>query len=307
MSRGSSSISLLTPRLGLRLRSKAKATPSASATSAPTPVAGFTRISSRDAMPAKDVAGSPQARSAASVHLRPAPSVEEMNRRAAAMVRLLRSGPDALLRHSNRSSTGRRPSSFRSEAAACVPDAAAASSTATASQTVLDTSRAPSPAFRFVIDQLPLPSATTSQRTACLSLSPKAGHTVSGSETACAGDRRCTASLSPTRIHAAAAATAFPVRPMSAGASPLAAVTPANSGPIVCAVCLCDFTPGDRVARLPCSPLHVFHQACVLPWLSLRNRCPMCSKNIDASNEAETNNIVEPVLAPAVVAPELPA
>lgn len=56
-----------------------------------------------------------------------------------------------------------------------------------------------------------------------------------------------------------------------------------------CAVCLVDFAVGDKVASLPCSRLHVFHTACIVPWLSMHARCPLCAKPLPGSDaEAST-------------------
>lgn len=41
-----------------------------------------------------------------------------------------------------------------------------------------------------------------------------------------------------------------------------------------CAVCLDDFTEGSWLRELPCS--HMFHRACIDPWLVSHGRCPLC-------------------------------
>jgi len=48
-----------------------------------------------------------------------------------------------------------------------------------------------------------------------------------------------------------------------------------------CPVCLADFVAGETVAALPCSPAHVFHQHCIIPWLKVEKRCPLCTADID--------------------------
>lgn len=41
-----------------------------------------------------------------------------------------------------------------------------------------------------------------------------------------------------------------------------------------CPICSEDFAVDDCETRLPCS--HIFHRACVLPWLEMKQNCPIC-------------------------------
>ena len=41
-----------------------------------------------------------------------------------------------------------------------------------------------------------------------------------------------------------------------------------------CPVCSEDFVPDGKATQLPCS--HLFHEACVLPWLDAKRTCPIC-------------------------------
>ncbi|XP_069815053.1 E3 ubiquitin-protein ligase RNF181 [Dendropsophus ebraccatus] len=41
-----------------------------------------------------------------------------------------------------------------------------------------------------------------------------------------------------------------------------------------CPVCLLEFEEDETVRKLPCE--HLFHAACILPWLGKTNSCPLC-------------------------------
>jgi hypothetical protein len=34
-----------------------------------------------------------------------------------------------------------------------------------------------------------------------------------------------------------------------------------------CSICLMNFTEQDQIVQLKCSPLHVFHEACLSEWV----------------------------------------
>ncbi|KAG6716477.1 hypothetical protein I3842_04G050900 [Carya illinoinensis] len=43
---------------------------------------------------------------------------------------------------------------------------------------------------------------------------------------------------------------------------------------VVCAICKDSIVVKEKVRRLPCS--HYYHGDCIVPWLSIRNTCPVC-------------------------------
>ncbi|CAI9109938.1 OLC1v1009880C1 [Oldenlandia corymbosa var. corymbosa] len=60
---------------------------------------------------------------------------------------------------------------------------------------------------------------------------------------------------------------------------------------VVCAVCKDDIPVGLNVTKLPCS--HHYHKDCILPWLAIRNTCPLCRFELltdDADYERRKNS-----------------
>lgn len=49
-----------------------------------------------------------------------------------------------------------------------------------------------------------------------------------------------------------------------------------------CSVCKDGVVAGERVKMMPCS--HRYHEDCILPWLEVRNSCPLCRFELPTDN-----------------------
>lgn len=64
----------------------------------------------------------------------------------------------------------------------------------------------------------------------------------------------------------------------------------------VCAICKDDLPHGSSARLLPCS--HLYHSDCIVPWLSLRNSCPLCRSAIPCHRRTRTPPFRFSVLGP---------
>ena len=48
-----------------------------------------------------------------------------------------------------------------------------------------------------------------------------------------------------------------------------------NKEEIKCAICLENFSIGDKISYLPC--IHLFHSSCIKNWIRIKNKCPICN------------------------------
>ena len=56
----------------------------------------------------------------------------------------------------------------------------------------------------------------------------------------------------------------------------------------VCSICLNEFEPGDSVRRLQCPGRHMYHQACIDPWLRINGTCPVDRHEVFPRSNADS-------------------
>ncbi|XP_050211005.1 probable E3 ubiquitin-protein ligase RHC2A [Mercurialis annua] len=56
-----------------------------------------------------------------------------------------------------------------------------------------------------------------------------------------------------------------------------------------CAVCKDPFELETEAREMPCK--HIYHNDCILPWLSIRNSCPVCRHELPGGGDEETGRV----------------
>ncbi|CAN6333820.1 unnamed protein product [Urochloa humidicola] len=52
-----------------------------------------------------------------------------------------------------------------------------------------------------------------------------------------------------------------------------------------CLVVVDNLAAAERVRRLPCT--HLYHDGCILPWLAIRDSCPVCRHELPSTDDPE--------------------
>ncbi|KAK9700098.1 hypothetical protein RND81_08G217100 [Saponaria officinalis] len=92
--------------------------------------------------------------------------------------------------------------------------------------------------------------------------------------------------LSQVEINAVGRAEQSPASKTAIDSIPTISVVETES---YCAVCTEAFEIGTEAREMPCK--HIYHSDCILPWLNLRNSCPVCRHELPSENVSISESI----------------
>ena len=53
-----------------------------------------------------------------------------------------------------------------------------------------------------------------------------------------------------------------------------------------CPICSEDYVIGNEITQMQCS--HIYHEACVIPWLEMKRKCPICRFEVSETVPSES-------------------
>ena len=92
-----------------------------------------------------------------------------------------------------------------------------------------------------------------------------------------------------------------PIQPLAHARSPTHSFAPPPPPPIPtqneqCAICLTEFSEGNRIKSLPCG--HMYHPECIDTWLRNAPKCPLCQQHVMSWNNDTTATVVTDMSTP---------